>query len=108
MSEFNHIDRVRDLYRVHDTSKKQKKEEKRPDDREFKEFLEETEKEPEGYEEYYEEEETPQVPANSMLDMLGAGAAPFFKIEPIEEPAKEEKKKEDGRRGTDPEEDEKE
>ena len=86
------VERLKDLYRVHDTTKKAKKEQKRgDDDREFKDFLEEHEKEPEGYRDFFENEELPQPPAVKMLDMLGAQAPLHFKIEPMD--VEEEKKK---------------
>ena len=103
MAENINIERLRDLYRVHDTTKKHKKEKKSgDDDREFKEFLEESGKEPEGYHDYVPEEFVEQPPAKTMLDALGAHAAPFFKIEPLE-PEKEketESKIENGKRET--------
>ena len=85
MSEPMNVDRLRDLYRVHDTSKKQKKEKRRAeDDREFRDFLDESESEPEGYKDYAPEETVEEVPANKMLNMLGAHPIQHFKIEPLE------------------------
>lgn len=88
-----HLERLKDVYRVHDAAKKQKKEKRKTDDeREFKDFLEESGKEPEGYQEYVYIEEAPEAPPLKMLDMLGMGGGPHFKIEPIEASTEETKK----------------
>lgn len=92
MDDNIHLERLKDVYRVHDAAKKQKKEQKKTDDdREFKDFLDESGKEPEGYHEYVYEDEVPEPPPQQMLNMLG-GLGPQIKIEPIDAPPPEAKK----------------
>ncbi|MFA6451123.1 MAG: hypothetical protein WCX65_16725 [bacterium] len=71
------IERSKDLYKVHDSSKKQKKERKAGDEKEFLELLEESDKDLEGYEqEKPMRDPTPQQPTKSLLDRLSASAPP--------------------------------
>ena len=83
----NQQQRVKDLKRVHDTTKKQRKEKRRgEDDREFKEFLEESEKEAEdGFNDLAQVEIISPRPRSAMLNILGAHAGPPINIEPLEE-----------------------
>ena len=77
--------RVRDIKKVHDTTKQHKKEKRTPEeDREFKEFLEESEKAVDDTVMFMPEEPLPEPPRQQMLNMLGAFGPPI-NIEPIEE-----------------------
>jgi hypothetical protein len=84
--------RVRDVKKVHDTTKQHKKEKRTPEeDREFKEFLEESEKAVDDTVMFMPDEPLPEPPPQQMLNMLGAFGPPI-NIEPIEEtPAAPEK-----------------
>ncbi len=72
------IDRTKDLYRVHDSSKKQKKERKSGDE---KEFMEESERDIEEFrEDKQKQEPKPQIPTKSLLNKLSESAPPIFEI----------------------------
>ncbi len=75
------IDRSKDLYRVHDSSKKQKKERKTGDEKEFMELLEESGRDlGEFKEEKQKPEQRPQIPTKSLLNKLSNSAPPLFEI----------------------------
>jgi hypothetical protein len=75
------IDRAKDMYRVHDASKKQKKERKAGDEREFLELLEESGRDIEGYEqEKPKREPTPQQQTKNLLDRLSATTPPMIQF----------------------------
>ena len=82
------IERSKDLYRVHDASKKQKKERKASEEKEFLELLEESGR---GLEEFEQEktkrEPLRQQPTKNLLSKLSTSAPPPVEI--IEEPAVE-------------------
>ena len=79
-------ERVQDLTRVHDITKKQKKEKRQTgDEKEFREFLEESEQEiVDGFQDFTTEEQQVTLPPQRLLDILGAHSGPPLIIEPIE------------------------
>jgi hypothetical protein len=71
------IERSRDMYKVHDSSKKQKKERRAGDEKEFLELLEESDRDLEGYEqEKPARDQSQQQPTKSLLDRLSTSAPP--------------------------------
>jgi len=87
MSEdFGKITRLRDLYRVHDASKKQKKERRAQDEEEFLRILEDSEKNLEEFDEKNLKKESPKqnAPHVNMLERLSS-TAPKFQIKEIEQ-----------------------
>ena len=75
------IERSKDLYKVHDASRKQKKERKAGEDREFLELLEESGRDLEEFEqEKPKREQAPQQPTKNLLDRLSTSAPPPIPI----------------------------
>ena len=82
------IERSKDLYRVHDASKKQKKERKAGEEKEFIELLEESGRGLEEFEQEKTKKEPPrQQPTKNLLNRLSTSAPPPVEI--IEDPAAE-------------------
>ncbi len=78
------VDRLKDMYRVHDTSKKQKKNKRDNADQEFYDLLRENEKEPEGYESQ-KQKKTPPGPGDpALLSRLSHSAPPPIIIDTVE------------------------
>lgn len=75
-TSISRLERGKDIYRVHDTSKKQKKQKRGEDEKEFMDLLGESEKEVEDFNQAPREERTENVPANKMLDSLGMNTPP--------------------------------
>jgi hypothetical protein len=74
---FGKIDRLKDTYRVHDSSKKQKKERKAGDEREFLDMLTESERNLDEFEqEKPQKERKPEVPGKGLLNKLSTIAPP--------------------------------
>ena len=82
------IERPKDLYRVHDTSKKQKKERKAGEEKEFLELLEESDRGLEEFEQGKTKREPPrQQPTINLLSRLSTSTPPPVEI--IEDSAAE-------------------
>ena len=76
------VERSKDLYRVHDASKKQKKERKAGEEKEFLELLEESGRNLEEFEqEKPRKEPKPQQPTKSLLNRLSTSAPPIEVVE---------------------------
>ncbi|MFH1537864.1 MAG: hypothetical protein ABIH66_02830 [bacterium] len=90
-STIRSLDRIRDTYRVHSSTKKDKKEDRKKREKEFRELLEQGAGEAEEFPAEKTFEETIRVGADTMLNNLSAGAG-LVNIEKVEEP--EEKKAE--------------
>lgn len=74
---FGKIDRLKDTYRVHDSSRKQKKERKSGEEREFLEMLAESERNIEEFEqEKPKRQQTPNAPGKGMLKNLSSSVPP--------------------------------
>ncbi len=83
----SHIRRSRDVYKVHDTSKKQKKQKRGENEKEFLAMLEESEKDVEDFNAATKQDDRKSLPAEQMLERLGMNAAP----PPVIEVEKEDK-----------------
>lgn len=90
-STIKSIDRIRDTYRVHSSTKKDKKEDRKKREKEFRELLEQGARDAEEFPAEQTFDETIQVGSGTMLNNLSAGAG-LVNIEKVAEP--EEKKKE--------------
>jgi hypothetical protein len=74
---FGRIDRLKDTYRVHDSSKKHKKERKSGEENEFLEMLEESERNMEEFvQEKPQRQQTPNAPRKGLLNNLSSSAPP--------------------------------
>lgn len=86
------LGRLRDVYRVHESTGKQKKQKRSTDEKDFMEELEESEKNMEGYDhQSHGEKPKQQHHAGSLLNILHAGTAPVF-IEELKEDVEDKKK----------------
>lgn len=87
------MQRLRDVYRVHDSKGKQKKQQRNSEEKDFMEELEESEKNLEGYE--HEQHEKPRAnkhSAGALLNALHSVSAPIF-VEELKSDVEDEKKK---------------
>jgi len=85
ISRFNKIDRSRDVYKIHDSSKKRRKERKGEDEQEFLKMLEDSEHEPEEqFNNKKQENKQSNIPTRGMLNNLNSISPPPM-IEPISE-----------------------
>lgn len=85
------LNRLRDVYRVHESSGKQKKQRRNTEDRDFMEELEESEKNLEGYENAGGEKPVKHHQTGSLLNMLNVTTGPVF-IEELKEDVEDKEK----------------
>ena len=91
---FGKIERLKDTYRVHDASKKQKKERKAGEEKEFLDLLAESERNLEEFEqEKPRKENKPNAPSKGLLCRLSTTAPPPV-IESIDPQAVKDDRKE--------------